>query len=225
MANLLHHTEHRQAIDFDRLAYGHVCIEGDLGRLVTNIFEGLQFGDGPPLVFDPGQGQHGHLERATTPLVAALAGAPVGKNVIDPNDSGNLVVGVADLTRLANLVEHGSGVLESDVDRPYRGRGAALVRADEVDGLEPLDQRRAGAMHDGSCGKRGLKLAVNALVQHAFFEEVGLGAAAVGTAVALGPSQLKEALAAGLLGAEAALEGQGVHLAAGLGPVKAPQLA
>lgn len=167
MADLPGDVEGCQSVGFNGLAANHPFRKHSLDVIAVNVFQYFHPRKGDRLIPCRGHDEDGNFAGAATSLVAALLDSATEEGVIDLDQASELVPSVSCLHGLANLVQHGPGALEADVELSGQGqsRETTLVRRHQVNGPEPLHERRPRAMHDRSCGKRSLKLALNALIQ------------------------------------------------------------
>jgi len=219
MAEFLGDVEGWQSVGFDRLVANHPFLKHGFDVITVNFFEHFHPREGDRLFPCSGHDENGDFGGTATSLVAALLGTAIEEGVIDLDQACELVASVSCLHGLANLVQHGPRAFEANVDLSGQGksRKTTLVRRYQVDGPEPLNERRPRRMHDRSCGKRSLELALNALIQRTLFKVIGFMVSTSGTVEALGPAQFKQAFPAGLFVPKPALEGDQVHIVVGLG--------
>lgn len=179
---------------------------GDMG--LHRLFRGLGRG-----VLDR---RHGHETRTLAPvlshhqhrrLVRCAPAASSGpgrdeKRFVGLDQPLKLVPPIPVRHGLAQLLEHQPGrfVAKLQLLGKAAGGDAALVPAHEVDGPEPLHQRRPGPVEHGPIGQRDLVPAPGALPPaRPGFQGVGLIEFAARTNKAVGPAHPFQRLSAGLL--------------------------
>ena len=98
------------------------------------------------------------------------------KRIVHFHQASQLIQGIPVLHGLANLLQHGPGALDADVDfaGQSKGREATFVCSHQVDGPEPFDERGSGAVHDSTSSQRCPVLALNTLIQFTFLKIVRL---------------------------------------------------
>ena len=200
-------SEAAQAVTEDGTAFLQMVLSPTSHDIATMSSDSGEFGlDGSALYGLDGGDQRDFGWR-TAPTLAAVALASE-KGIVDLNRTGE------SLTRLA--FEHHLHQLVLDLPgRVLRGpqmpgelerRDAVLALRQQVDGLEPDDQRQLGAVEDGVCRQGRLETTPTALDQSPAFQLRVAFPSAARAEEAVRPAQFRQRFSTQLRGPEAGLE-------------------